>query len=240
MSVEKRGLEVKRFVINPESRLILGKARSAFEQTKAQYPVMSGVGFFGSRTKGMESKESDYDLVFFYNSEKAKNESGLWMAEATFLSRMFFPADKYDILRVDIGEERTGEALQSFVALELLKSGALLGRRGMHMVGDTSLELMSRFFLAVGDEIYQSRLELIRKFEAIDGGEGYFAGLMRRLANFERDNNRSEEISVPMYQRYPQTTSEAKEYFGRFRKSKKVEQGEPLDAWDNWEWRLNS
>lgn len=63
-------LEKRRFVISPESVEMLKKTREAFSRLKQNYLFLSGLGFFGSRTKGREREDSDIDVVIFYDSSR--------------------------------------------------------------------------------------------------------------------------------------------------------------------------
>jgi predicted nucleotidyltransferase len=62
--------EQYRFPVTPESMQIMQKAKLAISELTNSHPYLSGIGFFGSRTKGREKPESDLDVIIFYDSSK--------------------------------------------------------------------------------------------------------------------------------------------------------------------------
>lgn len=61
----KTGLEQERFVVYPDSMKGMKSLKSEFGILKQDYPYLSGLGFFGSRTKGKEHEGSDLMYLYF-------------------------------------------------------------------------------------------------------------------------------------------------------------------------------
>lgn len=215
-------LEQKRFVINSESMQGLKDMRHVFTQLQQQYPWLSGLGFFGSRTKGQERSNSDFDTVVFYNSDRIHNipdgTPAQWADIFAILRGNNRNLDSHLLnsneLRVNISQERTDHQLEMFKEV----TASLLNQE----VDDDTLidkvnvppteNLVLRFFMAVGDEVYQSRRYILEKLKADPNGEKYFQVLIKYLAWFERESKDPVRPAIS-YKRYPQSIEEAEQFF---------------------------
>lgn len=219
-------LKRHRFVIKPESMEGFKSLRSTFQEMQQQYPYLSGLGFFGSRTKGAEKKRSDYDTIAFYDSSKMTSGTMIvkdWMQIVNKLDRSLGRRTHIDqkmkpklldgsigALKIDISETATNEDLAKF------KESAdpyihrdiddILGKvDGIH-----ADHIMSRFHLSVGDDVYANRKYILDQLSTSQNGDKYFQILMRLLGEVERLFGSS---STPNFDRLPQTIDEARRYF---------------------------
>ena len=201
-------LEQKRFVINPESMAGMKRLRSTFAELKEEYPWLSGLGFFGSRTKGIGHDESDLDVCIFFNSDKMDTAwyFGDWATIAGKLQEgLGIKLDKklkhpMQGQYVDISTRSTEEQIKSFIKGVDENWFAPIGN------------LFFRFFLTVGDEVYLNREYVLDHFESIPEGNKYFRVLMKDMSRFERGNS-ADKPSTPNYKRYPKNIKQARKYF---------------------------
>ncbi len=114
-----------RFIVNPESANRIKKLENAFTELKQRYPYLSGFGIFGSRTKGKEHIDSDYDICVFYNSDRITSlkdgNREEWQRirasiEETLGGHLDHRIENPSAgLRININRERTNEELEMFV-----------------------------------------------------------------------------------------------------------------------------
>lgn len=201
-------LETKRFISNPESRRLMDEAKSIFSEQKKLHPYLSGISFFGSRTKGMEGESSDLDLIVFINED---NNVGPHISEKS-IKDIFTNGinSKVDIKVFDISERETQRSVESFIRFiypyKDLSSAASL-------TNIYFFSLCARFFLAVGNDVYKNRQFILDQFKASPNGEACFQILMQGLEAFERDRDRPERMQAPDYSGYPKSIRQAEQYF---------------------------
>ncbi|MBI4097918.1 MAG: hypothetical protein HY426_02655 [Candidatus Levybacteria bacterium] len=214
-------LEQKRFVINPESVEAMKRARSAFAGLQQDYPYLSGLSFFGSRTKGREKIESDMDMCIFYDSSRitdlhlgpTRDLFYFKKIKQTLYESVGIPLDEAKSV-IGISKENTQKNIKSFVKVakplinRSVDTDTLVDKVD---IGFTQ-NIIFRFFLAVGDDVYISRHYVLDRFEQMPEGEQYFQILMRYLAWFERYDN-PRKYFVPQFSGYPKTIEEARKYF---------------------------
>ncbi|MEX2007448.1 MAG: nucleotidyltransferase domain-containing protein [Candidatus Levyibacteriota bacterium] len=220
-------LEQKRFVVNPESLGGMEKIKSTFNELKEEFPWLSGLGFFGSRTKGMESEGSDYDICVFYNMNRMPEEKQVLLGGTEDWDRIRERIEKglgvkldsrfsrlAGGLHINISKGATNNRVENFIkAAEPFVNRKVDKTELMHAIGIPSTQdLYSQFFLAVGDEVYESRKYILDQLRDHENGEEYFKMLMDALGWFERGLDQPSKPHIP-YRRYPQTIEQAEKYF---------------------------
>ena len=73
--------------------------------------------------------------------------------------------------------------------------------------------LVSRFHLAIGSEVYQSRKFILDELQKLPNGEKYFKILMRYLQLIERRKVTKSRGSLPDFKHLPDTIDEARSFF---------------------------
>lgn len=207
-------LQNKRFNISLESQAIIDNVKKSFAEGQTRHPALGGLGFFGSRIKGLSNKDSDLDLIIFYNNDRLNmsEEAPDAIHPRERMSALF--NGNVDSVMVDISSEATERDLKSFfnfsrphvewnIPLDMDEPIAQI------------LELTERFFLAVGNEVYANRSFILNRFKEMSKGDMYFKFLMQHLAIVERPDEarRPNKKTATKYERYPQTVSEAENYF---------------------------
>lgn len=210
-----RRLETKRFHINSKSRDRINEINNELEKARQKRPWLSGVSFFGSRTKGVEGDSSDMDICLFVNSHKMPGDKRNKHVAAVY---RFFSRNNTQVdCVVDISSSRTKYVVNTFLSRLLYVSfKCASGRESESNKADSLLEksgyeLRSRFHLACGSEVYENRGLILSLFEMHLLNNLGFEFVMKYLAWFERGS--SQKIDVPEYMRYPKTIAEAREYF---------------------------
>lgn len=220
-------LEKKRFVISPESIAGMKRLRGCFLELKQQYPFLSGLGFFGSRTKGKENEKSDFDICIFYDSSKihlpTQKRREDWDQIKTKLGKQINTHLDWNLLNepptviIDINPEITRNDFELFIQSAtpfINRDVNSLGRFELliNRIGSISIhQLYLRFILAVGDEVYSNRRYILEQFKTTPNGDKYFQIFMKLLALHERGTE--VRYSVPTYTHYPQTIEQAEKYF---------------------------
>lgn len=210
-------LEQKRFPVTEGSLEVMKKARDVFAELKVEFPYLSGVGFFGSRTRGMERSDSDMDACIFYDANQLLIDTNIDNEMARIRDRFSevtgVPLGQHIGWSKDLSQEKTDIDIYNF-----FKFAGMVGNRNrgeaiavLERIPETQ-NLFSRFFLAVGDGVYDNRQYILDQFSEVPEGDKYFGLLMGSLASFERDN-RPDRSDIPLYTRYPQTIVAAREYF---------------------------
>ena len=224
-------LEQKRFVITPESLNAMKRVRDALPGLQEQYPFLSGVSFFGSRTKGIEHEGSDLDLRIFYDTSKSKDLTSTFGGLSQAVPHVKKDS-KYELAgkisaiaglnldtshdgwAVDISKERTDKYIEMFT--EISSEG--IGGEGatddlIDHIRSTppGQNLLGQFFLAIGDGVYANRAYILDQFSQVPHGEEYFQILMECLARMERASNH--KYLTPRYEGLPKTINEARKYF---------------------------
>ncbi len=191
-----------------------------------QFPEVKGFGFFGSRTLGTEKSTSDLDTVVFYNSHDIPQEEAVprtplstlrrpktdRMAQLDTVMKAKLSKNHLEhssLIAVDIEPHTT----QAYVValIEAIENNEIdknpktnrLDRSTAYMA-----YLMSRFYLATGREVYQSRKQVLDYLQKFPKGEKYFKVLMNHLAYTERAKH--PQTGLPPL---PKTIAEARQYF---------------------------
>ncbi len=199
-------LEQKRFAINPESLEMLKKLRKEFDSQRQRFPFLGGLGFFGSRTKGVEGRDSDLDVFMFYNYNIIKTAKSptddVWREykEAQKIIKESVSGADVNLVSVDLSHSSTNRELKDFVD-DVNQDSESLKKPGSH------LPLLSRFSLSVGKEVYRNREYILGVFEKLPNANEYLRWLMFQLRLWERGHQQS------LYRGYPRTIEEAKKYF---------------------------
>lgn len=218
-------LEQKRFVVSPDSISGMKKLRETLTELQEEYPYLSGLGFFGSRTKGKEHPGSDYDICLFYNMDTLAKNLGTgrpiireaWTRIREELSgQLGAKLDKNFLdFRVNIGKSSVYDRVRLFIETAAQFEKTYDIETVTEKVGTTSptQNLFSEFFLSVGEEVYESRKWILEQLKAHPQGDKYLKMLMESLAWFERGDNRISKAHTPPYNRYPQTIEQAEKFF---------------------------
>lgn len=214
----------KRFSISTESLKRFKSLRDSFEALQKKYTYLSGLGFFGSRTKGAETEISDYDVCFFYNSVRI-TQIGMgtrdeWeeiitqlqsLLDTTFDHRIHFNSAG---LRINISYENTIHSLEMFIE-EVDDLSKIISEETLIFDAINPLltqDLCARFFLGIGDELYENRKLILDYLQSLKHGETYLRLLMAELAYFEQFNKR-DPVSISSKFTYPSTFDEVRTMF---------------------------
>jgi hypothetical protein len=120
-----------------------------------------------------------------------------------------------DGLRIDISKEATDNQLEIFLEsaqpfIDLITDDATL----VENTGNPSTQnLYFRFFLSIGEEVYENRKYILDRLKSIPNGDKYFHILMKNMAWFERENHDPKKAQTPSYGKYPLTIADAERYF---------------------------
>ena len=203
-------LETHRFVINPESLGAMKRVRDALPVLQGEFPYLKGVGFFGSRTKGMEnqdSKISDLELCLFFDDTDYQGSSAynnLMSAQSTIREITGLEIDPF---LVNISRANTDSNIDMFSKI----ANYALSHGNSHLGFSLPVcDLMFQFSLAVGDDVYKNRAYILNKFKTLPQGEEYFQLLMDALTRTERSFIK---YPIPDYEHMPKTIAEAEKYF---------------------------
>lgn len=214
-------VEQKRFPINSQSLELMKGLRDVFTEMQEQRPYLSGLGFFGSRTRGQEHNSSDIDLVIFYDSSKfpkkttpLKNPN---FVIESFKGRLIQAGNGVKIHMVvdDISQKITEKYIEELISSRPRQIfERIVGKDPKTDLGVpvSQLSLAGRFFLAIGNDIYRSRRFILERLKAMPDGDRYWQILMGALAKVE-SGSRRRKGNHRQYQRYPQTIEEAEWYF---------------------------
>lgn len=194
---------------------------------------MKGLGFYGSRTKGLEKGfnpeqpdklGSDFDLCVFYDgsvfapnaSETGNLPRDQSQFEVELQGRIInFVTTKMENVKqgegstvlVDISQKATDLSLEDFY------EGV---RSNTNPFSLKTRKLLARFFLGIGTGLYENRTYILDELNKQPNGDKLFEILMQRLGAFERTRNddpdHPNKNPVP-YEGYPKTIEEARSYF---------------------------
>lgn len=193
-----------RFILKKVDLGILHSLRSGYEEVREEHPEIKGLSFYGSRTKGRSTHSSDIDVYLFYNGseiEGSKQDQKESLRSVRKLLGKFAvkPAGQkveLSLFTEDISVEKTN------ILFDLYSSGR-------HCREWTSnLSMISRFFLGVGQGLYTHRAYILNALDKRSDGEVIFQAFMSSLKSFERGR-----LGEPIYDRYPESIREAKDYF---------------------------
>jgi len=211
-------LEQRRFVINPDSMRAMKRVRDKLPKLQVDYPFLSGVSFFGSRTKGAERPDSDLDFCVFYDRSKYTTTHGETASPYRDLVSIRNRIGKVagfelevSLAVVDISKKSTDEYIKYFTEFvgKCLDGDAIANKMGE--IALLATDLSAQFFLAVGGDVYKNRAYILNQFKQMSRGEQYFQVLMKCLMQAERPSNY--KYPVPTYEGLPKTIAEAEKYF---------------------------
>lgn len=219
-----QALETQRFVTTPESMKIMKGVVGNLPYAREANPAVQGVGFMGSRTKGLERPDSDLDLLVFYDR-----------------SIDYIGTDDLDRLTIGTGvrpdSTNDGELMFSFgvniaqkvlkeEVVELDKAVSIIAREDL--ASSTTAELfpilhqrdirsfrnvVSLFHLAAGKPVYRARRYVFDQLEQYETADQIMS-LVGDLLNYdERELAREKHPATPLYQDFPQTLPAARNYF---------------------------
>lgn len=217
-----RELELRRFVVNPDSLKEMKALRNSFRELKIDHPYLSGIGFFGSRTKGVENLditdkdvgESDIDFYVFYNRDRFKG-SLEYGNVYSFCKRKLAARYEPHILLHDISRRNTDYLFNEFIkeTIYFINGDDRELKWSPRMAIDedfSGIELTTRFHLGIGDDLYENRKYIIDKFKNVSDGYKHFALLMDVLEATERTDYRP---GMPVYRNIPKALARAEKYF---------------------------
>ena len=191
------GLDSYTFTPIPESRAAIGNLEVAFQELKQKYPYLSGFGVFGSRAKGTEHPQSDYDICIFYDSDKITGlQSGnkdqwqqiiLTVGQALGAPLDHRILDKSEGFRVDISKTQTDKHFEMFIEAASPFINQDFNDTVLNNVGiPPTQDLYSRFFMVFGDEVHKNKEYILKKLTKIPDGDKYLQILMKSLEWFEK------------------------------------------------------
>jgi hypothetical protein len=207
--------ESERFKPTQESLEKMKQMREVLPSLQEQFPYVSGLGFYGSRTKGLEGPNSDADVIMFFNREKLTDPTdedyGFRDVRYALSDAAGITIDEKDFA-VDISESGTLNDIKTFIKnvdYDVADPKLAPDQINLRLIKTpTTRKLFGRFFLATGSDIYQNRQYVLERFKEIPNGDVYFHRLMQCMAEFESDTRKDAEIA-----RYPTTIAEAEKYF---------------------------
>ncbi|MEK9155038.1 MAG: hypothetical protein AAB839_00130 [Patescibacteria group bacterium] len=84
----------------------------------------------------------------------------------------------------------------------------------LDQVGPEDYDLLSRFYLSVGEGVYQNRAYILDRLEQMGAnGERYFQAIMAYLQYSERTKTTTKREGLTPFPHYPTTIAKAREYF---------------------------
>lgn len=211
-------LEQKRFSVSPESIELMGRAKSIFLDLQQGAPYLEGISFFGSRTKGLEKQDSDLDAIVFYNPYKfpisdENQESQLLAVRNRISKELGVELGDHLGWSQSLGREKTDIDLFRYARFARgLKNIPKDDAAKILSTIPEAQNIFSRFFLGVGDGLYENRKYILDQISQDKDGDEQFSLLMGAMSVFERDNRAGRE-DVPQYSGLPATVEEARKYF---------------------------
>lgn len=219
-----QALETQRFATTPESMKIMKGVVGNLEAAREANPAVQGVGFMGSRTKGLERPDSDLDLLIFYDR-----------------SIDYIGADDLDRLTIGTGVRPDatddGELMFRFgvniaqkvlkeEVVELDKAVSLITKENLANLSMSELfpaldqrdirpfiNVVSLFHLAAGKPVYRARRYVFDQLEQYETADQIMS-LIGDLLNYdERELAREKHPATPLYENFPQTLPAARNYF---------------------------
>lgn len=200
---------------------ILKEARIQFVKLKEKIPELSGMSFFGSRTLGKEKPESDLDCVLFISNKQSEiNTSqkleiaGTVGKELNLYNEDRNPLVIYDIMGVvDISPKATDDDIMHFrnIEKEQKRVGVNFTGANSFMPPEYATRLLTRFFLGIGEGLYENRKYILEKLAGQEDGELLWQKIIEYLSLFERGMGKRTPLTP--YEHYPKTIAEARQYF---------------------------
>ena|SRR3989338_1351423 len=238
MDIQEHYLQSHRFQISEQSMSLLKTLRNELPVVNKEFKVIEGLGFFGSRTKGLEKEndqnqpeklESDVDLCVFYdgslfgydNSSLTFHQSNLNRARHQFEAQL---QDKFKERIKSYFNNKIDQEGESIFVVDISKDATLRALDEFYKSvslnetqnSEENHKLLARFFLGVGEELYKNRKFILDQFKKREDGDRLIQILMQRLGKFERTPdyipNKSNRQIVP-FEGYPKTIEEAENFF---------------------------
>ena len=210
--------EQNRFNITPESIDLMQKTKGVFEEIKQDIPYLSGVVFFGSRTKGKENLHSDMDIIIFYDANKINSPTGditekLLEVKDRISQVVGIPIGSHVGWEKNLSVEKTDIDIYKYIRFAQTLNN-MPREKAVEIIGSNpeAQNLFSRFFLGIGEGLYKNRAYILDQFKGVSEGDLEFGLLMDALATFEADN-RIETSNRSEYRRLPKTVEDARNYF---------------------------
>lgn len=205
-------LEQKRFIVKPESLGIMKRVRDSIPTLQKDYPYLRGVGFYGSRTTGMENRDgkiSDMDMCLFFDDTDYQGIPVYNDLMSTKDEIMKITGVKTEPFLINISRANTDSNIDMF---SRLANHALTHGQSYLDLSLPVSDLVYQFYFAVGDDVYKSRAYILNKLKTLPRGEEYFQVLMNTLTRRERFCS-TRKYPMPNYDRMPKTIAEAEKYF---------------------------
>lgn len=214
--MSERSLRQRRLTIHPDSLESMKTVRSAYASIEDDFPVVQGIGFFGSRILGRERQTSDLDLILFcdYESFDGRMES---MTQSEFAASALreqvhnsgLPVPKLQVLTCNIGpgaiRHSMGHLCSGMLNDAPFSKRDLFRKNDYVFIGPTVLP----FLLSIGDGVYEARKYILDHLETSEAGRKHiFPEIIDTLDAFERSRR-----DVPPFVKRPRTIQEAREYF---------------------------
>ena len=214
-------LETSRFQLSNESLELIKKAREHLTELQKTKSEVMGLGFFGSRMVKNEHDESDLDCLIFYNGNEANNKDEIYRQLRSSLHEINYNDSSpvpYEIPNsIDLSEVGIQKMIKNFNQLVQISKTpgneeiAFLGKSGKPR--GNVWDMVSPFFLSVGDGVYQARMKIFSELEKLDDGDEVWKKIVFFLSYIERDAETKKRESLPKYKFYPQTIEDAKKFF---------------------------
>lgn len=227
----------KRFDISQDSMQLMRSVSSELQQDESF--KVKGVAFWGSRTKGLAKVTSDLDTAVFYDGSQYPTDYYVYQPEEKLESALregvkaksdHIKAIRQKAASLVAGKVPTMESTEHLmdsicpVDISFKNLDYLLDTYRHDTQTDIGsvqrFELVSLFFLGIGDGLYQARSYVLDK---LGNDDVLFARIMNDLSSLERPQfnqgktffpaPRSKRNEPPIYPMYPQTIAAAREYF---------------------------
>ena len=211
------------FDMSTNSLIGMKLLRDHLTALQKEFDFVQGLGFYGSRTKGRarefnpeqpDKLGSDFDLCLFYDGADFQGNNGDFETNIQAKVIKFISSRVPNIKQgegstviIDISRKATNESLNEFITSV---------RQDTDPFSLNNRKLLARFFLGVGDGLYENRTYILNELSKQDNGDNLLNILMQRLHGFERirndDPDHPNQNPIP-YSGYPKTIAEAKKYF---------------------------
>jgi len=231
-------LETSRFNISNETLAFLKQARLDLNKLQKDAPFILGYSFFGSRMVGKQKEGSDLDCFLMYDNEyfnyynfkknspqlpielyKKGDIRGMEGMEDFFSSAKTWieNLNKENSLKIPYHIAGAVDISNSGIKMNIDNFAEYLNK----ISNDKENELMGRhywamvapFFLSVGEGVYEARTKIFTELDNRENREELWKKTIELLSLVERDVITEKRDALPKYKIYPQTISEAKDYF---------------------------
>jgi len=222
----EKEIETKRFKPTPESLSLMKDMRRMLVEAQQKNPSIRGLGFYGSRTLGVEKETSDIDVIIFRDSDIEERIHANTNTDIKKIKKIFPVQSRIDshfegpefvpvpltkiVFNLDIAKDKLDDYLQSFLRLvDNLTDHFKKPINDISMLNTDKLNWL--FFLSIGDPVYRAREYVFDKLSELQNGNKYFKVMMQLLSYREREI--IDKRKLPVYANYPSTVEEARNYF---------------------------